>query len=78
MVWLYRVNFKLYKYNNEREVFVTKSEIDTVIVNRKQLISEVIEGMRQVNDEEYFIENLNNSKRDEILQSVGESIGFIV
>ena len=58
---------KLYKYNNEREVFVTKSEIDTVIVNRKQLISEVIEGMRQVNDEEYFIERFTESFLDSLI-----------
>ena len=33
---------------------------------------------KNIFDETYFIENLNTAKRDEIFQSVGNSIGFIV
>ena len=33
---------------------------------------------KKIFNEEYFIEKLNREKRAEILQSVGDSIGFIV
>jgi hypothetical protein len=29
-------------------------------------------------DEEYFIENLDDEKRKEMIKSIGDSIGFIV
>ena len=35
-------------------------------------------GKKKIFSEKYFIENLNKAKRDEILQSVDKSIGFIV
>ena len=40
-------------------------------------IKEIREG-KKVFDEEYFIEKLDEIKRKEIIQSIGESIGFIV
>jgi maltose O-acetyltransferase len=33
---------------------------------------------KQLFSEDYFIENLNNAKRQEMLRSIGDSIGFIV
>lgn len=58
---------KIYKYNNGSEVFLTNSDVDTVVVNRKQLISEVIEEMRGVNDEEYLIKNFTASFLDSVI-----------
>jgi maltose O-acetyltransferase len=40
-------------------------------------IKEIREGKRVFN-EEYFIDKLDETKRKEIIQSIGESIGFIV
>lgn len=37
-----------------------------------------IAGGKTIFNEDYFIENLNKEKRDEILQAVDKSIGFIV
>ncbi len=47
-------------------------------------IDDYLEGVRivakdkNIFNEEYFIENIDQEKRNEILQSVGNSIGFIV
>jgi maltose O-acetyltransferase len=37
-----------------------------------------ISSKKKVFNEEYYIQNLNDAKREEIIRSIGESIGFIV